>query len=1075
MNKKYFLVFLASLIFLLGYSQETPILNAGNKPLGLSSLDIKVNVIGNIATTTYDMLFYNPTDEVLEGELVFPLGEGHHVSRFALEVNGKLREAVVVDKELGRIAFEEVVRRGVDPALLEKGTGNNYKARIYPIPSKGHKRVLLAYEQELVFNDGAHYYNLPLSFKNKLDKFLLEISIFDQKSKPIIEKGNISGLQFSNWKRNFKTKIFKQDYTPNQSLSIKIPLPLDTKKLMASNTYFYMYKVINSEKRLRESQSEISIYWDASLSMKNRDLKKELSFLDSYFAYVENIDVCFIAFSNSKLVDTTFKIKDCNWKNLRQEIEQIVYDGGTSYKMLPEGKSDTDAILFFSDGIANLSEADFKSGSPVFIINSMVTSNHFRLKSIAEKTNGAYINLKTKSINDAMGSIKYEPFKLLGYDSVSEDIEIYPNSPVSVSHDFSISGRGYTEGDVIGLNFGYGNEITQRTEIVIRENKELDINISRIWAQKKLEYLTEEAEKNKEQIVALGKEYSLVTDYTSLIVLENLSDYLKYEITPPKELLEDAIRTRVASEEIRRGESSMRARTALERPISENQETIIDDDVSLDELDVDIVQVSNEDIDESEDIDEGEYISFLHFSVLDITPVYPGCEEYLSKEERKTCFSEKVKQFIDKRFNSKLANDLNLLPGTKRINASFMVSSQGDIINIEVKAPHNILGEEAMRVLKLLPKMTPGKESDLPVDVLYELPIVINIKDTGKQVNLYAKEENVVLKANIVDVPTNQEYNNSLVSKTYSGDLKVKERCVMTDYIIALQETKNEEDAYELYVKQRENYLKVPAYFIDVSNHFQNVYKSSKYASRILSNIAEIDFDNYELLKVLGYQLQVNNKNDLALFVFKQILKLRPEDVQSYRDVAIAYQNAGKYQEALDFFNKIVSGEIYENSERRVFRGLKDIVINEIKWLVQHHRNDLDLRKTSKKMLKPKPFDIRITIDWNHNDTDIDMHIIDPNLEVCNYENRKTEIGGRLSKDMIEGFGPEEFTLEKAIKGDYYIKINYYGDRYQKVENPTFMKVTIFKENGLENSSKETKLIRLTKIDEQEIIAKITI
>jgi len=140
----------------ISYAQKIPVVKVDNKPLGLSSLKIDVVITGNIATTTYDMQFYNPTNAVLEGELDFPLGDGFSVSRFALDINGKLREAVVVDKELGRIAFEAVVRRRVDPALLEKGTGNNYKARIYPIPAKGNKRVVLAYEQELKLTEGKH-------------------------------------------------------------------------------------------------------------------------------------------------------------------------------------------------------------------------------------------------------------------------------------------------------------------------------------------------------------------------------------------------------------------------------------------------------------------------------------------------------------------------------------------------------------------------------------------------------------------------------------------------------------------------------------------------------------------------------------------------------------------------------------------------------------------------------------------------------------------------------------------------------------------------------------------------------
>ena len=58
--------------------------------LKLSSLKVDVKIIGNFATTTYDMKFYNELDSTLEGELAFPLGEGQSVSNFAMDVNGKL-------------------------------------------------------------------------------------------------------------------------------------------------------------------------------------------------------------------------------------------------------------------------------------------------------------------------------------------------------------------------------------------------------------------------------------------------------------------------------------------------------------------------------------------------------------------------------------------------------------------------------------------------------------------------------------------------------------------------------------------------------------------------------------------------------------------------------------------------------------------------------------------------------------------------------------------------------------------------------------------------------------------------
>jgi hypothetical protein len=99
-----------------------------------------------------------------------------------------------------------VVRAGVDPTLLEKGTGHNYKARIYPIPANGYKSVVLAYEQELLFDEGAHFYSLPLNFKNSPKDFKLELLVYDQNKKPIVTEEAMNGLELIKF---LSQKIFK--------------------------------------------------------------------------------------------------------------------------------------------------------------------------------------------------------------------------------------------------------------------------------------------------------------------------------------------------------------------------------------------------------------------------------------------------------------------------------------------------------------------------------------------------------------------------------------------------------------------------------------------------------------------------------------------------------------------------------------------------------------------------------------------------------------------------------------------------------------------------------------------------
>ncbi|WP_229724575.1 VIT domain-containing protein [Winogradskyella forsetii] len=1061
----------------IGHSQDIPTLNVKDQNVGLSSLDIKVDIIGNIATTTYDMLYYNPTNEVLEGELSFPLGKGHNVSRFALDVNGKLREAVIVDKELGRIAFEQVVREGVDPALLEKGTGNNYKARIYPIPANGYKRVVLAYEQELVYNDGSQFYNLPLNFKNKLKTFQLEIQVLDQKEKPIITEGQINGLEFSNWEKNYKTSVSKTNYAPNKSLLIKIPVPNNAQKTITSDRFFYTYKTLDPKPRLRQKPKTINLYWDISLSMTERDFDKEEAFIKSYLDYLDDVTVNVITFSNTIKSEKQFDIKNGISDDLVNTLKHVVYDGGTNYDALLSVNKHADAILLFSDGIATLSELNFTERTPVFIVNSIVKTNHNLLNNISELSNGAYIDLNTTSNSEALELTKNEPFKFLGFTSYSKNIEIYPTPGISVKSDFSITGKNFTD-EKIKLDFGYGDEITKTVTIDLTKTNVTNEKVKRIWAQKKLNELELKSKENKDQIKKLGLDYNLVTDYTSLIVLDNVMDYIRYKITPPEELLEAynkvLAQLKMNNEDddkssgllgltnitISDEESDLEMEAPIQsRPLSTNAamtrrfggvEVMVRDNVEVEEIIVDngIDYMSEEmEINESMSNDMS-----VPFAVIDTPPTYPGCSG--NNTELKSCLSEKIRSHLISKFDMTVANQLGL-SGRQRVMVMFSINIKGNVENIRIRSPHDEITTHVKSIIGSIPQMIPGKQRGEPIGVTYTLPIVFNA-ETNEQITIDNSTNPIV------------DYEK------YNGKLKVKDRIVNTDYLNALRKAKTIEEAYKIYLTQRNEYLKMPAYYVDVSNHFSSTFKDQTYSNLILSNIAETDFDNYELLKVYAYQLQYENQHEIAIFFFMRILELRPEDSQSYRDLALAYQNIGKCQQALELFNSIITGKIYENGNRRVFKGIKRIAENEIKHLITLYEDDLDLSEIDKKLIDEINYDIRVVVDWNHNDTDIDLHIIDPNLEECFYSHPKTKIGGCMSPDMTQGFGPEEFTLPKALKGNYFVKIKYYGDRYQKIENPTFMKVTIFKNYGSKNQSIEKQIIRLTKSDDEEIIAKLS-
>lgn len=108
-------------------------------------------------------------------------------------------------------------------------------------------------------------------------------------------------------------------------------------------------------------------------------------------------------------------------------------------------------------------------------------------------------------------------------------------------------------------------------------------------------------------------------------------------------------------------------------------------------------------------------------------PIYPGCEKASNNAERRKCMSEKLGKLIQKKFDTDLGGGLGL-SGKQQIYVSFKINKKGNVEILKTRAPHKKLEKEANRVISKVPKMTPGKNDNKPVEVLYMLPIKFNIQ-----------------------------------------------------------------------------------------------------------------------------------------------------------------------------------------------------------------------------------------------------------------------------------------------------------------------------------------------------------
>lgn len=114
------------------------------------------------------------------------------------------------------------------------------------------------------------------------------------------------------------------------------------------------------------------------------------------------------------------------------------------------------------------------------------------------------------------------------------------------------------------------------------------------------------------------------------------------------------------------------------------------------------------------------------FDVIEEVPVFPGCENLKSNDERKSCMSEKISRFINEEFDTELGSQLGL-SGINKVIIMFKINAEGNVVDVQSRGPHPKLEEEAERVINSLPKMQLGKQRGKAVPVSYALPIIFRV------------------------------------------------------------------------------------------------------------------------------------------------------------------------------------------------------------------------------------------------------------------------------------------------------------------------------------------------------------
>jgi hypothetical protein len=1117
------------LLFCIGCiaNAQSPQLNVKGKDsslVRLNQLKVNVKVVGNIAYTTTEMHFFNGTNRQMEAELLFPLPEGVSVSRYAIDIDGKIREAVPVNKNKGKQVFEAVEHRRVDPGLLEKVEGNNFRTRIYPLLPNKERIVIIGYEQELTTYDATHLaYQMVSSYPIVLDEFEMTIAVVGTTESPTITN-NEGDLNVEKWNQSFQSTIKKNNYKLQDKVTVSIPIQTEISSVVTQSVnnqhYFYANMVVEGSKIHKKNPNSIGLIWDVSLSCRNKDVKKEIQLLDAYFNELKSVEVTlyFAGYTFDK--KENFSIKNGDWSALKKILENTIYDGGTRFSKI---KLPThDEYLFFTDGLSSLSSNGIVTNKkPIYTISSLVSSDYAFLNYNALQSNGSFINLNQLKVADAFNKLVYQNLTFLGVKENYLVTDMYPMIGTSVAGNFSVSGISLKANNELTLLFGYNETpiLEKKIAVDVAKQSTNDVNIEKLWAQKKIANLEIQYQINAEEIETLGKKYGIITQNTSLIVLESIADYIQYDIIPPAELREEfdkqmkqqretALATKKSNwESVENYYNQLQEwwtkdhKYTKPKPIPKPKKVAVN---SYRPRNVNFNAVGNGNIKGvvytnnwalpgatikvkgtttgTQADAEGRYtINAKQGDVLEVA--YLGMNSKSVTIGNSGIYNVKLtqadlqlNQVVVRGYGSRSGgggSDTNEEEKYDEYNESVVAKKQTVAYSMAVVRSESIVSNQPRS----------GSGNRIPVNGNLGVPIEDKSMGSSNAPVLSQLQGRVagVTISNQNALSTSQTFNWTVSDSTATdsfnqgfedmNDTKLQKWNPDRVYLKALAAAP-EDKKYNLYLELRKDQVTNPNYYFDVANYYYDKGNKTT-ALLVLSNIADLGLENHQLYKSLTYVLRQWEANEDALFTANQVAKWREQEPQAHRDLALTLEDNKQYQAAFDELIKALEVNYYGEMTGQ-YEGVEDIILMDINRMLDEHKS-IKSDKLDKKYTTKMPIAIRIILNWNQMDTDIDLHVIEPTGEECYYAHRDTQAGARFSKDFTEGYGPEQYLLRNAVKGKYVIKTNYYGERALTENGPTTVMVEIYTTKADGTTERKLQTIQLGKIKENQNLAEITI
>lgn len=551
-------------------------------PLEVKNHFVSVKVEGQVAVTSVDQTFYNPSGQRLEGTYLFPIPKGAEIDKFEMDVNGEMMEAELLDAGKARKIYEDIVRRAKDPALMEYAGQGLFKVRIFPIEPHSDKRVKLKYTQVLKRDGRLVDYTYPLNTEKFSSRPVGEVSIkvevhSENGIKSVYspsheievsrkgEKQVVVGFEVKNSRPDTDFKLFfATDDKDADAVGVEM-LTYPSQK-GADDGYFMMLVSPGAwEKKDKVVPKDIVFALDTSGSMRTKKLdqaKAALEFCLDNLNEGDRFEIVRYSTEAEPLFDEMRSANKGNTTRAKEYISGLKAGGGTAIEeallqavSYAKDRKDQDRpyqVIFLTDGRPTIGET-----RPDKILERLKEKSESSASAARVFCFGIGTDINTKLLD----LIAEETRAVTEYVLPEEDIEhkvsrFYAKIAVPVMANLKLSAKGGVrlserypkdlpdlfKGDQLVVFGRYqaekGKAKLELEGSLAGERKtfqykvKLDSSgdhqfIPRLWATRRVGYLLDEirlrgeSSELKEEVVSLARQYGIVTPYTSYLIVED--------------------------------------------------------------------------------------------------------------------------------------------------------------------------------------------------------------------------------------------------------------------------------------------------------------------------------------------------------------------------------------------------------------------------------------------------------------------------------------------------------------------------------------------------------------------------